>query len=230
MMWISSQSFTKNARSLLATTELASSRESKSCKVSLSALLNVIDGLGSQEGRILIMTSLDEALIRPGRVDKKVELGLADKKITADIFRLIFKPVEGDAGPPENARSDGLVREDGNVPEAAWSKNEEAEVERLAEQFAVKVPELEFSPAELQSFLLWNKHSLRIAVDNVNQWMTETMEERKKAKNGQQVTPELLESTGASGSTKPALGDALPETARASKPRLKTEVYVSNGL
>jgi len=46
------------------------SQESKSAsgKVSLSALLNVIDGVGSQEGRILIMTTnhitrLDKALI-----------------------------------------------------------------------------------------------------------------------------------------------------------------------
>ena len=42
------------------------------------------------------ITRLDEALIRPGRVDKKGELGLADQKITADLFCLVFKPVEGD--------------------------------------------------------------------------------------------------------------------------------------
>jgi chaperone BCS1 len=40
-------------------------------EVSLSALLNAIDGVGSQEGRLLIMTTnhverLDAALIRPG--------------------------------------------------------------------------------------------------------------------------------------------------------------------
>jgi hypothetical protein len=29
-------------------------------------------------------------------VDKKVELGLADKKMTADLFCVIFKPMEGD--------------------------------------------------------------------------------------------------------------------------------------
>jgi chaperone BCS1 len=212
------------------------SRESKSGKVSLSALLNVIDGIGSQEGRILIMTTnyitrLDEALIRPGRVDKNVELGLADKKMTADIFRLIFKPVEGDVGPLENAQSDGLVGEDGKVLEAAWSQNEEAEVERLAEQFAAKVPELKFSPAEIQSFLLVNKQSPVMAVANVDQWMTKIMDERKKAKNELQVTPKSPEPAGASESAKPsALGDALPETARASKPEFKTEVYVSNGL
>ncbi|KAI6709035.1 AAA family ATPase [Diplocarpon mali] len=78
-------------------------------KVSLSYLLNVIDGVGSQEGRILIMTTnhitrLNEALIRPGRVDKKVELGLADNKMTADLFCLVFKPVEGDVTFTEDAQ------------------------------------------------------------------------------------------------------------------------------
>jgi len=126
---------------------------------------------------------LDEALIRFGRVDKKVELGLADKKMTVEIFRLIFKPVEGDAGPPEDTQSDGLVGEDERVSEAAWSQNEEVGVERLAEQLAAKMPELEFSLAEIQSFLLAHKHSPGMAVANVNQWMTKTVEERRKAKS-----------------------------------------------
>jgi hypothetical protein len=34
------------------------------------------------------------------------------------------------------------------------SQKEEAEVERLAEEFAARVPELVFSPAEILSFLL----------------------------------------------------------------------------
>jgi chaperone BCS1 len=51
--------------------------------VTLSGLLNVIDGVSSQEGRIFIMTTnhiehLDEALIRPGRSDKKIHFKLAD--------------------------------------------------------------------------------------------------------------------------------------------------------
>jgi chaperone BCS1 len=149
------------------------SRMSKSVggKVSLSSLLNVIDGVASQEGRILIMTTshitrLDEALIRPGRVDKKVELGLADNKMTADLFCLVFKPVEGDVALPEDAQS-GENRE---VHEATVSQMEEAErVKRLAKGFAVKVPELKFSPAEIFSFLLEHRKSPEEAIDNVEQ-------------------------------------------------------------
>jgi chaperone BCS1 len=45
-------------------------------RLTLSALLNVIDGVAFKEGRGLIMTtnyieSLDDALIRPDRVDMK---------------------------------------------------------------------------------------------------------------------------------------------------------------
>jgi len=81
--------------------------EFASRKVSLSALLNIINGIGSQEGRILILTTnyiirLNKALIRPGRVDIKVEFGLADKQIIADLFSIVFKPVEGDITPERN--------------------------------------------------------------------------------------------------------------------------------
>ncbi len=73
-------------------------------QVSLSGLLNIIDGVASQGGRILTMTTnhierLDEVLIRPGRVDRKVELGVADKKMTANLFSVVFKPVEVDVNP-----------------------------------------------------------------------------------------------------------------------------------
>jgi chaperone BCS1 len=169
------------------------SQESKSVsgKVSLSALLNVIDGVASQEGRVLIMTTnhithLDEALIRPGRVDKKFELGLADKKMTADLFCVIFKPIEGDVALPENAQSDVLVRlgENRKVHEATRIQEEEVKrVERLATDFAARVPELKFSPAEILSFLMEHRQSPGEAIDNVEMWMTRIREERKEAKN-----------------------------------------------
>jgi chaperone BCS1 len=49
-------------------------------RVSLSAMLNAIDGVMAADGRLLVMTSnhpgkLDAALTRPGRVDRLVEFG-----------------------------------------------------------------------------------------------------------------------------------------------------------
>jgi chaperone BCS1 len=167
------------------------SQESKSVsgKVPLSALLNVIDGVASREGRVLIMTTnhitrLDKALIRPGRVDKKVELGLADKKMTADLFCFVFKPMEGDVALPKDVQSDVLVRsgENTEVHEAAMSLGEEIKrVEQLAQEFAAKVPELEFSPAELLSFLMGYRQSPREAIDNVEIWMTRIREAKNEA-------------------------------------------------
>ena len=59
--------------------------------VTLSGLLNALDGVSSREGRVLFLTTnhpdrLDPALIRPGRVDRKIELGHA----TSDQARRLF--------------------------------------------------------------------------------------------------------------------------------------------
>jgi chaperone BCS1 len=142
--------------------------------VSLSALLNVIDGVASQEGRVLIMTTnyierLDKALIRPGRVDKKVEFRLADEEMITQLFCIVFKHSEGDVDHPRKLQSNAL--------------EEDKTVERLAREFTAKVPKLEFSPAEILSFLLEHKQSAGEAIDNVDVWITRMMEDRKTVKN-----------------------------------------------
>ncbi|PWW76775.1 hypothetical protein C7212DRAFT_363739 [Tuber magnatum] len=65
-------------------------------KVTLSGLLNVIDGVASPEGRVLILTSnhpkkLDAALIRPGRVDMKIEFKLAGDEAIAGLFTRMYE-------------------------------------------------------------------------------------------------------------------------------------------
>lgn len=63
--------------------------------ITMSGLLNAIDGVASQEGRVLIMTSnypenLDDALIRPGRVDMKIEFKLASKQQIRELFLRMY--------------------------------------------------------------------------------------------------------------------------------------------
>jgi mitochondrial chaperone BCS1 len=59
--------------------------------ISLSGLLNAIDGVASHEGRVLVMTTnhpenLDAALIRPGRVDLQIKFPLASRHQIEEIF------------------------------------------------------------------------------------------------------------------------------------------------
>ena len=58
---------------------------------SVAGLLNAIDGVAAQEGRMLFMTTnhlerLNEALIRPGRVDVRLEFTHASAEQITDFF------------------------------------------------------------------------------------------------------------------------------------------------
>ncbi|OQV10631.1 hypothetical protein CLAIMM_14598 [Cladophialophora immunda] len=71
----------------------------KANSISISGLLNAIDGVTSAEGRMLIMTTnhrekLDAALLRPGRVDVQVEFNLASKKQIRQLFLRMYSTDE----------------------------------------------------------------------------------------------------------------------------------------
>ncbi|PKX88385.1 BCS1 and AAA domain-containing protein [Aspergillus novofumigatus IBT 16806] len=71
-------------------------RQKRNNRISLSALLNTIDGVAAQEGRVLVMTTnhpenLDPALIRPGRVDYQIEFKLANRNLMMQMFQNLFR-------------------------------------------------------------------------------------------------------------------------------------------
>ncbi|KAJ2905293.1 putative mitochondrial chaperone BCS1-B [Zalerion maritima] len=84
--------------------------------ISLSGLLNAIDGVASHEGRMLIMTtnkpeSLDDALIRPGRVDLQVAFGNATQTQAKQLFQRMYEadtPRKVATRPAETAKRDEL--------------------------------------------------------------------------------------------------------------------------
>merc|ERR1711874_666891 len=68
----------------------------KKDKLNLSGLLNVLDGVVDTPERILIMTTnhpehLDPALIRPGRIDKKIFLGYMGPTHTLSMITHYFQ-------------------------------------------------------------------------------------------------------------------------------------------
>ena len=68
----------------------------KNDKLTLSCILNTIDGVLENYGRILIITTnyvdkLDRALIRPGRIDMKVNFTKANPEMCRDIVENFFE-------------------------------------------------------------------------------------------------------------------------------------------
>ena len=175
-------------------------------RISLSALLNIIDGVAATEGRILIMTTnhlekLDAALIRPGRVDMTIKFDLATTDMITTIFRGIFATLEGDV--PKAVKGGVVIRspkklelanahasklqedEDKKNAEAAIEakkKAEEAKVFELGAKFAEIIPTMTFSPAEIQGYLLKHKREPEAAVKNAAEWVVIRKAEQIKEK------------------------------------------------
>ncbi|KAK1959767.1 ATPase [Colletotrichum sublineola] len=125
----------------------------------LSGLLNVLDGVGSQEGRIVIMTTnrpeqLDSALVRPGRVDMKVLLGNISQRSAEDMFVRMFSPDLG-----------------------CTSHLDMREIRSLAAQFSSKIPEDTFTPSQLQGFFQVHLESPHDAVETIEAWTAKELAE-----------------------------------------------------
>lgn len=65
-------------------------------RVTFSGLLNCLDGVASTEARIIFMTTnyldrLDPALIRPGRVDLKEQVGFCSEHQLQEMFKRFYK-------------------------------------------------------------------------------------------------------------------------------------------
>ncbi|KAL1980482.1 hypothetical protein VTN96DRAFT_4038 [Rasamsonia emersonii] len=144
--------------------------------VSLSALLNIIDGVASSEGRILVMTTnhiekLDPALLRPGRVDMTIEFGYSDRVSIRDLFLAIYAPLEGDL--PDAKIGNGAVN-------SAYQATSKAELVSLAEEFASRIPSGEFTPAEIQGYLLQHKQEPELAIKGAEAWVQDIREEKAR--------------------------------------------------
>lgn len=67
-----------------------------SSEITMTSLLNAIDGIGSTEGRILFLTTnhpdrLDPALVRPGRIDYRIGLDHATPDQSKQMFIWFFR-------------------------------------------------------------------------------------------------------------------------------------------
>ena len=183
-------------------------------QVTLSGLLNALDGIGAQEGRILFATTnvysaLDPALIRPGRMDIHIEFKLASKYQIRELFKSFYLPhqeeqssIEDDEDeelgvdnselekmpPTPSTSEDGEGIEQGELEKKLTGDMHHAkipspsrrQVTALAEQFADRIPEHEFSMAAIQGYLMMYKTRPAEAVHNATAWVEKERTEKEK--------------------------------------------------
>ncbi|KAK2009674.1 P-loop containing nucleoside triphosphate hydrolase protein [Colletotrichum eremochloae] len=156
-----------------------STRSFSRCRCTLSGLLNVLDGVASQEGRIVLMTSnvahkLDRALVRPGRIDRMIYLGRISPDSAKGMFERMYRPYVS----IENT----LMDKGAEHPEKHAN-----EIDQLAERFRSQIPDDVFTPAQLQGYLLHHRNSPQTAADCISDWIVQEKavmdeaEQRKKA-------------------------------------------------
>lgn len=186
--------------------------------ISLSGLLNAIDGVASHEGRVLVMTTnfpdkLDDALIRPGRIDMKIPFTNATKAQITELFTRMYSPDAPKSSNPEKVTfgpvptktmqsANGAINKQTlnghtvhpqGVPTPPVTPTQTTQTERLsmasarpdtieaiAIQFADRLPEKEFTPAEIQGFLLTRKKEPMRALEEVEAWRDGVLEAREK--------------------------------------------------
>ncbi|RHZ73073.1 hypothetical protein CDV55_104373 [Aspergillus turcosus] len=165
-----------SASAVLVEKDKSSTEEKESEKkgVSLSGLLNVIDGVAASEGRILIMTTnhaekLDPALLRPGRVDMTIAFGYADRDAMRELFSAIYSMLEGDVRPSRTT-----------VPQRKRQRLSRDKIAELASEFASRIPEGEFTAAEIQGHLLNYKNEPEAAINSVEEWVRRVRAKRKE--------------------------------------------------
>ncbi|KAJ3545023.1 hypothetical protein NM208_g2721 [Fusarium decemcellulare] len=132
-------------------------------RISLSGLLNTIDGVAAQEGRVLVMTSnhtdnIDPALLRPGRIDFTIKFGLATSETATTLFKQMY-----------------------NAPgvEAEAEKATNTALRSQALEFGTKIPDLALSPAAIQGFLLTHQDDPDQALAAVDSWVQQTLNQKE---------------------------------------------------
>lgn len=159
--------------------------------LSLSGLLNILDGVASPEGIVLIMTTnhpekLDAALIRPGRIDLRIPFALPQEEEIEGLFIRMYT----EANRANTKAKTSLVLDSSGVDKTFTQKSplevdrptgtprhthlDPAKLQTMARTFMMCFPKDVFSPADIQGFLILKK-TAELALATVKQWVEDEL-------------------------------------------------------
>ncbi|WWC71236.1 uncharacterized protein I206_105189 [Kwoniella pini CBS 10737] len=160
--------------------------------LTLSGLLNALDGVGSSEGRILFCTTnwvdkIDPALSRPGRCDVWIEFCNATKDQAKDVFLQFYRTFEiVQENTPTSTESSTQIEKVSKHITTTHEKENSSRVMKadltespppgydisvLADRFAEAIPDCEVSVSAIQGYLMRFKRKPQEAADNAAMWV-----------------------------------------------------------
>lgn len=151
----------------------------------LAGLLNILDGVASQEGRIVFLTSnfahkLDKALTRPGRVDRKIYLGPISPASAELMFLRMYA-----ADDTEDVKADNDDKADNDIKistdEKAARQLTEDGTKQLAAEFRRHIPDGLITPAQMQEYLLNHRDAPVRAVKEIRDWVGQERQSKEEA-------------------------------------------------
>lgn len=108
---------------------------------------------------------LDRALVRPGRIDRKIFLGHISPRSAELMFRRMY---ERDATNTATTPDLEVLTE--------------GQLQKLSRHFSTRIKDDTFTPAQLQGYLLIHRSRPRGAVEGLDMWMQEEAKQAEDAK------------------------------------------------
>jgi hypothetical protein len=149
----------KNKPSKDSTDASSSGDSSGQPQLSMTGILNALDGVTAQEGSMIFMScnnmdDIEPALLRPGRIDIKMELGYADDDQIRAMYYRFMDQDDNDADEPK-----------AKAPSTSSSVSTESTLTDLAdvERFVRAIPSGYVTPAELQNFFICHLDAIEVS-------------------------------------------------------------------
>ncbi|KAF9649610.1 P-loop containing nucleoside triphosphate hydrolase protein [Thelephora ganbajun] len=147
--------------------------QERTSRISLSGLLNALDGVGAQEGRLLFATTnryeaLDAALRRPGRMDVHVEFKLASRYQIGELFKRFYLPTPRTSSTQRSSSKDTTTSkeddDDRKTSDSGYGTPVNAETEKLID---VELPS-EVRDQSLAAITRRRKRDVKISLEELD--------------------------------------------------------------
>ncbi|KAF9436988.1 hypothetical protein BGZ76_002343 [Entomortierella beljakovae] len=172
----------------------AGKAQSGSNNVTLSGILNALDGITAQEGSVVFMTTnhirkLAPALIRPGRCDRKMLFDYADEHQIKGMFLKFFlsrsTSGQADGEPCAPKRQHRVIKDttqkvEDDPKEQARKDAHDVMIREIAEKITEKISYKDsVTTAQLQGFFMLHRDNAENILEKVPEFLAELARERE---------------------------------------------------